>query len=108
MTATRGAPSIRSAFRRQSTFCPPSRRNRRRASLHPRRILTSSTAAWLKPNVSTKKGRTNMATKTKKPVRAEQSSGNVFADLGLPHPEQERSEERRVGKECRSRWSPYH
>src|SRR3712207_9257086 len=25
--------------------------------------------------------------------------------LGLPRP---RSEERRVGKECRSRWSPYH
>src|SRR5262249_60134059 len=24
--------------------------------------------------------------------------------LGVPH----RSEERRVGKECRSRWSPYH
>src|SRR5256885_2706396 len=23
-------------------------------------------------------------------------------------PESERSEERRVGKECRSRWSPYH
>jgi len=23
-------------------------------------------------------------------------------------PEAERSEERRVGKECRSRWSPYH
>ena len=23
-------------------------------------------------------------------------------------PELERSEERRVGKECRSRWSPYH
>src|SRR2546430_9241066 len=23
-------------------------------------------------------------------------------------PEQKRSEERRVGKECRSRWSPYH
>src|SRR3712207_8395891 len=28
--------------------------------------------------------------------------GVDFADLGL------RSEERRVGKECRSRWSPYH
>ena len=30
---------------------------------------------------------------------------------GLPEPEKahtERSEERRVGKECRSRWSPYH
>ena len=27
---------------------------------------------------------------------------NLFSD------EYERSEERRVGKECRSRWSPYH
>ena len=35
------------------------------------------------------KGRTNVATRTRKPVRLEQSSGNVFADLGLPHPEQE-------------------
>ena len=24
------------------------------------------------------------------------------------HKERDRSEERRVGKECRSRWSPYH
>ena len=32
--------------------------------------------------------RTNKATKSKK-IRAEKSSGNVFADLGLPHPEQE-------------------
>ena len=24
------------------------------------------------------------------------------------HPKRTRSEERRVGKECRSRWSPYH
>ena len=27
---------------------------------------------------------------------------------GLVRPEELRSEERRVGKECRSRWSPYH
>ena len=27
---------------------------------------------------------------------------------GLPCAEVTRSEERRVGKECRSRWSPYH
>src|SRR5256886_5443859 len=27
---------------------------------------------------------------------------------GLEEPHQSRSEERRVGKECRSRWSPYH
>ena len=30
-----------------------------------------------------------MITKTKKSIRAEKSSGNVFADLGLPHREQE-------------------
>jgi len=30
-----------------------------------------------------------MTTRTKKPVRVKKSSGNVFADLGLPHPEQE-------------------
>src|SRR5258706_7825448 len=28
--------------------------------------------------------------------------------LGLLYASQGRSEERRVGKECRSRWSPYH
>ena len=34
------------------------------------------------------------------------------ARMGTPRPESSavriRSEERRVGKECRSRWSPYH
>lgn len=30
-----------------------------------------------------------MTTRTEQPVRVERSSGNVFADLGLPHPEQE-------------------
>ena len=38
------------------------------------------------------------------------SRGNVFA--GAPFNDSpgssDRSEERRVGKECRSRWSPYH
>src|SRR5574337_1568372 len=28
--------------------------------------------------------------------------------LVAPNPDSPRSEERRVGKECRSRWSPYH
>ena len=28
--------------------------------------------------------------------------------LPAGHPQDDRSEERRVGKECRSRWSPYH
>ena len=31
-----------------------------------------------------------------------------LATLAPPPPEMQRSEERRVGKECRSRWSPYH
>ena len=29
-------------------------------------------------------------------------------DVGRKNPMHRRSEERRVGKECRSRWSPYH
>ena len=32
----------------------------------------------------------------------------VFAINNALKPLDERSEERRVGKECRSRWSPYH
>lgn len=51
--------------------------------------MTSSIADWLRPNGSTEKGRTNMTRRTRKPVRVEKSSGNVFADLGFPHPEQE-------------------
>ena len=36
-------------------------------------------------------------------------AGGAWADWGaLNMPDGERSEERRVGKECRSRWSPYH
>src|SRR2546430_16893655 len=33
---------------------------------------------------------------------------NWAEEQGLPPLEEARSEERRVGKECRSRWSPYH
>ena len=32
----------------------------------------------------------------------------MLQDEGLVRTRQGRSEERRVGKECRSRWSPYH
>ena len=35
------------------------------------------------------------------------SSKELFK-LGITNLESNRSEERRVGKECRSRWSPYH
>ena len=30
-----------------------------------------------------------MSAKTSRPIKVEKSSGNVFADLGFPHPEQE-------------------
>ena len=36
------------------------------------------------------------------------SVGSVFAICGIVAGVTVRSEERRVGKECRSRWSPYH
>ena len=34
--------------------------------------------------------------------------GFAIDDKKLKHAGLDRSEERRVGKECRSRWSPYH
>src|SRR2546430_730012 len=37
-----------------------------------------------------------------------ESQGWSRAVIDYPVPYEERSEERRVGKECRSRWSPYH
>ena len=33
---------------------------------------------------------------------------SIQADMDSIRENQKRSEERRVGKECRSRWSPYH
>ena len=49
------------------------------------------------------------STKFKEPFMTEQKrltlEGNIIISVGcFGH----RSEERRVGKECRSRWSPYH
>jgi hypothetical protein len=38
---------------------------------------------------STGKGKTNMSKKKKVGISAEEGSGNVFADLGIPNPEQE-------------------
>src|SRR2546429_9193055 len=41
-------------------------------------------------------------------VRDLQNSRRGETPGETPHPGNARSEERRVGKECRSRWSPYH
>ena len=41
-----------------------------------------------------------------KNVNALIKAGEIYENVGRY--EESRSEERRVGKECRSRWSPYH
>src|SRR5256885_4378884 len=43
-----------------------------------------------------------------RPIRAGPSAATVGAGAAEPVLGLGRSEERRVGKECRSRWSPYH
>ena len=54
--------------------------------------------------------KTIVAHHTAGPLRGNSPSLNVVAygRPGLSGPLSQRSEERRVGKECRSRWSPYH
>ena len=39
---------------------------------------------------------------------AEYSEGHIAKTININVMDDSRSEERRVGKECRSRWSPYH
>src|SRR2546430_10100951 len=38
----------------------------------------------------------------------EEQDAKAYAAWGIDYLKYDRSEERRVGKECRSRWSPYH
>ena len=45
----------------------------------------------------------------KKPFTIVMPPPNITGQLHMGHAlDDDRSEERRVGKECRSRWSPYH
>src|SRR5438046_637052 len=43
-----------------------------------------------------------------RPLRRTATSGGPSGTTGVFAPPTSRSEERRVGKECRSRWAPYH
>ena len=43
-----------------------------------------------------------------RPILTDSGGFQVFSLTSLRKIKEERSEERRVGKECRSRWSPYH
>jgi len=42
-----------------------------------------------RPDTCAERGRISMSAKARNVIKAEKSSGNVFADLGFPHPEQE-------------------
>ena len=42
------------------------------------------------------------------PHYAELNESYLFSTIAHKVADYQRSEERRVGKECRSRWSPYH
>ena len=65
----------------------------------------------IKTGVSQKKDVSNENTCEK---QTQKEYKNVVKEYKQKHPDsashvnQQRSEERRVGKECRSRWSPYH
>ena len=42
------------------------------------------------------------------PQKKEATAHCTHLQIAQANPQTKRSEERRVGKECRSRWSPYH
>ena len=50
----------------------------------------------------------NLSHVTSVPTTPDQPAGLPFTDVAESRWSYSRSEERRVGKECRSRWSPYH
>ena len=70
-----------------------------------RSLITANTIR-IKQIVGTSRGRAQEKKNQKKKRGMTQGSkkGRKGARVG----KKERSEERRVGKECRSRWSPYH
>ena len=81
-----------------------------------RLILSSTAAAPPEPRSYTPKHLAEKILTTRSALEGERKQVTVlFADVKESmnlatqlDPEEGRSEERRVGKECRSRWSPYH
>ena len=58
-------------------------------------------------------GRPDTSPRAQRALEATQTAlsdalGRMYAERHFPAEQKTRSEERRVGKECRSRWSPYH
>lgn len=86
-TTWRGVYTVR--YPRRSTSCTLFRRNQSAESPLQSGISTSFTSVSLTPNACTESDRIDMPTKRKNRVKMERGSGNVFADLGLPHSDQE-------------------
>src|SRR5256884_2051358 len=55
---------------------------------------------------NSRRGKAHIGHRSQKPNGRE--GFPVSLEIDKPEPSESRSEERRVGKECRSRWSPYH
>ena len=67
-------------------------------------LQTPDTLEILVDNEAAVQNLSKLAASCQLPVRAEKTGEKRFSVTM----EVSRSEERRVGKECRSRWSPYH
>src|ERR1035441_2769123 len=102
--ANRISPSARIQHRRLS-WLPPIHRQPKQ-HLRPRRVVD------LVPWLVTRIGRKNQQQPPIKRPRANflwKCNGERLRECAnRKEQNQSRSEERRVGKECRSRWSPYH
>src|ERR1041384_3069538 len=59
-------------------------------------------------NINLPKGTTDTIKREQTRTLSVDKNGRVYLNDVAKTPQQLRSEERRVGKECRSRWSPYH
>ena len=74
-------------------------------------IYVSRDAKYLIPGdlyEAREEGLVNLGEIRRNVIRRERIAALDEKDMIVFEPEGERSEERRVGKECRSRWSPYH
>src|ERR1044072_3914226 len=94
-----------STHKRTSGLSAESETSNEGTSSKPSDTLMSELIDTLEPPISTPPSQTNFHTSA--PQQNIFDDSNVLTqDVSTPPPTSDRSEERRVGKECRSRWSP--